>query len=81
MLCKYSYYGYDNKDHGEFQCDVEDFRKMFRRRHSEFLFRSCIVELDNGEVWIWSHTCEHRRLGIKGWERVRKGMGKFSFFK
>ena len=80
MLCKYQYkmrYR-PSKNCGEYQCDVEDFRKWFKKARNSLTV--VIVTLQNGEQWIWSSVM-HRfssglgiaklRGGKRGWQKVR----------
>ena len=79
MTCKYQYtmkYR-GQKNFGEYQCDVEDFKKWFAKT-KEFV-TAVIVELQNGEKWIWSATMAkicyaekayRYRGGKNGWQRV-----------
>lgn len=80
MLCKYQYkmtYRY-NRNCGEYQCDVEDFKKWFKA--AKHTLAILIVTLQNGEQWIWSRTMYRLSKGIglakqrggqNGWQKVR----------
>lgn len=65
MLCKYSYVTFDNKEFGEFQADTEDFKKFWRREHSNI--RCACVKTENDGWWIFYR-------GIKPkWEKCKRG--------
>ena len=50
MTCKYCYRE-GEKEFGEYQCEVEDFKKFFKNRKKTL--DSIVVKLSNGDVWIY----------------------------
>lgn len=67
MLCKYSYQlkYRGQKEFGEYLCDVEDFKKWFRKAKNGI--RCLIVWLENGEVWLWQPKSISK---YSGWQKA-----------
>ena len=51
MIVKYSYLTREFKDFGEYQCEVEDFKKFFRSRRDTII--ECLVRFSDGQIWLW----------------------------
>ncbi len=66
----YSYKLMNGNEVGWYECDVLDFKKMWKRIRNDV--RCGLVKLDNGDCWLYSRNevRKDRFVGVNGWSKL-----------
>lgn len=74
MLVKYGYLTTDNREHGVYQCEFEDFQSFYQNMPLDV---KCMIvefseEKNGSKVWLWQRSSAFRRQDRRRfWQPVR----------